>query len=172
MADTGTVALITGGALVLSQGLNIIYNLWSQKQKDRFEIRKNSLVKRIEVGENFFHTIRESVININRQVEIGKVKNNIQSPENLEYINYQVEIIKKSSEKLLAETSKFNLAELYFDIESETSVLTKDLSEIFSNTAFLFELDYKMQFLENEAWTKANDEYIERYDKHQIYLPV
>ncbi|MDB5011584.1 MAG: hypothetical protein JWQ06_2373 [Mucilaginibacter sp.] len=170
MADTETVALITGGALVLSQAFNIGFNLWSQNQKNTFEIKRASLLKKIEIGENFFHTVRESMLNINKQIEIGKVKNDINSDITREYLNYQNDQIKVSIEKLIAESSKFNLAELYFNIESTTSTLINDLSTIISTNVFLLESEYNLQFITSEGLNRGLDQHNEIYNNHQVFL--
>lgn len=172
MLDYGTAAIITGSAVVLSQSLNIVYNLLSQKQKDNFEIRKASILKKIDIGENVFHTFRESIINIKRQLAIGNHLMQIESPKAKIYLDAQQNLGKSSVEKLMAESSKFNLAELYFDIESTTEILTDDLSLIISNNITLLELEHTFSECSGEALEFTMNKYNELYKSHQSYLEI
>jgi len=130
-----TVAIISASAaiagVVLTQIITAVNNFFSDRRKEAAEKRKLFLGKKIEIGENFYHTFRESLLNNHRLQKLFASGGSINSKESEEYVaNIQAQI-KSSSEKLIADTSKYNLTEIYFDIESSSEVTARDINILF-----------------------------------------
>jgi len=130
MADTTQVALITGGALVLSQALNILYTFFNDKRKDKTEISKLILQKKIEVGENFYHMIGENLQLFDLSTHYHQMLLSSASEEGLKFFQEKQELMKNNIDKIRASKETFNLVELYYNISttfeevSKTNIIT------------------------------------------------
>lgn len=149
-----TLAIITGCTAVISSFLTLLItglnNRWSDKRKHgyekeklalttKFEKEKFLLTKKIEIAEGYYHFTRESLINIKRVVFIYEHGDN-SDEDSTNYIDGQLKLIQESTQRLVNDTMKYNLTEIYFDIEYSTSVMAESVSEIMGYNTMLLNL--------------------------------
>jgi hypothetical protein len=130
--STNMVAIISASAailaVVLTQLITAVNNYYSDKRKEVSENRRQRLLKKIDIGENFYHVFRESLLNIIRAQKLFELGISITSKTSEAYLNEMNLQILASANKLIADTSKYNLTEIYYDIESSSEVSAKDVN--------------------------------------------
>jgi hypothetical protein len=132
--SSNMVAIISASAaivaVVLTQIITAINNYHSDKRKETAENKRLALTKKIEIGENFYHVFRESLLNNIRQQKLFELEVSISSKTSEDYLKEMHSQIQQSAQKLITDTSRYNLTEIYYDIESSSEVSANDVNTI------------------------------------------
>ena len=147
---------------ILAQAISGIITFKSDKRKQNNEIRATYRNKKMEIGENFYYVTSEKVSIIKTHILYWKKREFIDSESSLAFLNEEMKKLKHHLESLNADSWKYNLINLYYNISlNQVSVIeTNAVSQ-----------GYYLRFLDAiDAFKKAHDE--EKDDLQKQYALI
>src|ERR1700744_354771 len=120
MEDNNTIIAISAfsglAGAILAQGISGMITYFSDQRKRENEVRSVYRNKKMEVGENFYYVTSEKVAIIRSHILYWKKREFITSEASLAFLNSEMHKLSEHQERLNADSWKYNLINMYYDV--------------------------------------------------------
>ena len=108
---------------ILTQSITGLFAYFEDKRKSKSELNKQYRNKQIEVAEQFYFVIGETMARLRKSIEHWKGLNKARTEVSIGFFNKEIKELDAYLEKVKAENWKYNLIDLYFNIKLSHSEL-------------------------------------------------
>lgn len=127
MADNNTLIAISAfsglAGAMLTQTLTGLFAYFNDKRKYNNDVKAQFRTRKTEIGESFYYITGEKMAIVNKNIGYWKNWNNSRSEASLEFMNKEMIKLNSYMEKLDADSWKFNLINLYFNVSLTNEIL-------------------------------------------------
>lgn len=120
MADNNMVIAISAfsglAGSVLTQVISGTIAYFSDKRKQRSDVKMVYRNKKLEIGENFYYVTSEKVSLIRIHIQYWRKREFVRSAASLAFLNEEMKKLAKHLDRLNADSWKYNLINLYYSV--------------------------------------------------------